>query len=1273
MADFGGRYGKGDNTRPMNGTPTAGAGNPRAVSKLTIVLGNNGNTPSQDTEYHEDYRKEEIHPDFSSSTFPRRHGSGKSYFRRNENVDTGAYSYAFRRGECRPVHTNDVLTVGSYGSRVSGDSADNGDSHQSSFTRVGSTTEVRVAVSSADPTFRLRIVPPPSPTPTRYGHGNNNIATITHVDNTAEKPLPGLYQELNRCIDGPDFKPPSRSSARPNVVAYAEEERAASANRRQNNNDSGIREQGVYSGGVFVKPRSECFVLKTARHFDKNTGGVNVNRTAPSFKEDARGGFVSQQEKRDRSSVERNNYTLDGPKSKLPSYVSSRPHVQQIVQQLEGENSDTNRNRSRSFSVARQFGHSTDSSEPAVDNKVGRNNRSATEDPAPQPSSLTLPNAAAWGGRYRDSVDAMHSSRAPSCERQRTAGSDMSTPTCATTSDPEAASGDRNYTSSLYLPGSHLRDNTTQRGGLYVRDGNKSSASAPVTPSSESGFVPIDERYDKHSLETGSSQDFSQHYRSEFERQKKQGGVFASSFQSSNEPRDYFQGSWQHDPANASQSHRTRVLSPSRMAETNTAGKPLTSPLTSPLNKTSNSAVTSPTHKLKPLAVQKVSKRSLQTFDLSPISSRSTSRRSSVSSQSGNDSKDLQSLAKNLSEAVSRRRTEGLPSTQHNVQGSNNDLAGVHHGVITGNQGANMNTENKRSASMSPVFSPGDPEQIAPKTPTSPLDNTSQSTSGDTVTIRKDYSSLRVPRPTVLVPSGSSLRTARWAASQSEKPVEKKAISAPTSPDRTKNLHDLTAKLMRDSPAKSPDATLGQHARQDSGLCSPEEEDQGCVMDLEAEKETEIQSRSQSRKKVINLPEVPKILSKLNREEVCSTEVGSPTSIEKFNLKAHLKPLRPKPKSSLSEDEEVCVEKDEKEKETEQWPRRRKKNSSSGPGSEHSGGSEGNGRSRSDPTQERKRGGGDSTENGTVDADLFGSLQSSGPGLPPLTDIGEVNVSADSTLSLSSNATSISDGTADAMYINVCRDVTRSTDVIINASIDSEKNGKSMKKTKSLTWPNGDKTANELGQYTQGIQESTSAPVVSERQEQLDDVRNVARYNTSGQDLHKSDDFNTKPGRNGGNGGLGKRHSSLSDPTPDVQSVKHARAASEPAPMALVQHTTANAEKKPEKKERTRSVGEQQKPAPRRRQPILPGQHFLRPQLLNIQMSESTPDLSKSKSPDSPSMILGPKPGSCATLPRATSEKKGGELSPASRRKQKQLVSPFNISLHFFKINKLSF
>ena len=404
------------------------------------------------------------------------------------------------------------------------------------------------------------------------------------------------------------------------------------------------------------------------------------------------------------------------------------------------------------------------------------------------------------------------------------------------------------------------------------------------------------------------------------------------------------------------------------MAETNTSGKPLISPLTSPLNKTSNSAITSPTRQLKPLAVQKVSKRSLQTFDLSPISSRSTSRRSSVSSQSGNDSKDLQNLAKNLSEAVSRRRTESVPSTQLNVQGSNNDLSGVHHGVL-GNQGANMNTENTRNTNMSPVFSsPGDPEQSAPKTPTSPLlvDNTSQNTGverSDSITIRKDYSSLRVPRPTVLVPSGSSLRTARWAASQSEKPTEKKTVSAPTSPDRTKNLHDLTAKLMRDSPAKSPDTSVNQHVRQDSGLCSPEEEDQGCVMDLEIEKEPEIQTRSQGRKKGINLPEVPKILSKFSREEVSTTEVGSPTSKEKFNLKAHLKPLRPKPKSSLSEDEELCVEKNEKEKETDQLPRRRKKNSASGPGSDHSGGLEGNGRSRSDPTQERSRSGGDSAEN----------------------------------------------------------------------------------------------------------------------------------------------------------------------------------------------------------------------------------------------------------------------------------------------------------------------
>nr|XP_054754694.1 uncharacterized protein LOC129260758 [Lytechinus pictus] len=1247
------------------GSPVSGSS--RAVSKLTIVLGNNGNQNAQDAEYHTEYRTErrieETYTEYSSSTFPRRHGSAKSHMRRRgDGPDTGAYSYAFRRGECRPVHTNNISAVGSYESRGT-DSADYGEI-QSSYTRIENGTEVRFAVSSADPNVRLRIIPSSHPQ-SRHGHGNNNIATITHVNTTNEQPLSGSYQELNRCIDETELKTSSRTTDRSNVGSYGGDERPAAPNPRYDNDDTGIRAQGVYSGGVFVKPRSECFVLKTARQFDSKNGagGVNVNRSGPSINEDAKGGrFVSPQENRERASVERStgNYMVDGLKSnsKTSSLTSnSRPHVQQIVQQLEGDNSETIRNRGRSFSFVRHLGTNVDLSEPCVDNKLGRNNRSESEDPAPhQPSSLTLSNAGAWGGRYPDSVDAMHSSRAPSCEGQRTAGSDMSTSTFAASSDSDAASGERNYSSSLYLQGNQLRDvGASQRGGLYVRDGNK-AASAPATPSNEPGYEsPADEHYDKQTLGdlTSQSHDRSQRYRSDFERQRKQGGIFSSSFQSGNDSRDYSFGGTQHDSSNTAHAHRTRVLSPNRIGEGESGAKPLTSP----------SSKTSPTHKLKPLAVQKVSKRSLQTFDFSPISSRSTSRRSSVSSQSGNDSKDLQNLAKNLSEAVSRRRTEGMSSSSHSSQGSNNDLTSVH------NTGSQAEGKHVRSESMSPVF-PSEqntgpsPNQL--KTPTSPADSTYQNMSGDTVTIRKDYSSLKVPRPNVLVPSGSLSRTSRWASASSshtEKPTTK-AVSAPTSPDHSRNLQDLTAKLIRDSPAKSPKHPTVHHTKQDSGLCSPDEEDQGCVMDLDHEKEQEIEVQPShfGRKKGINLPEVPKILSKFNnREDASLNEVASPTSIEKFSLKAHLKPLRPKQKTSISEDEDSYAEKEEREAESGQWARRRKKNSASAfPSSEFSGGgAEGNGRSRSDPTQERKRGGGDNCEPTALDADMFGSLQSSGQGLPPLTDIGEVNLSEDS---LSSHNTSISDATADAMFINVCRDVTRGTDVIINASIENEeKNGKMIKKTKSLTWPNGDKTTNELSQYTQGIQESTSAPVVSERQEDVAKAQEINRRYSPGQATHLSseseDSVSNQPlGRNGGNVTHGKRHSSLSDPTSEVQAIKHVRAASEPAtmPVAPKNASSKNAGTPPQMHERTKSVGEQQKPRPARRQPILPGQHFLRPQMLNIHMS--TPDLSKAKTPDSPSLAPGPKAGSCATLPRATSDKKGGELSPASRRRQKQQV-----------------
>ena len=724
----------------------------------------------------------------------------------------------------------------------------------------------------------------------------------------------------------------------------------------------------------------------------------------------------------------------------------------------------------------------------------------------------------------------------------------------------------------------------------------------------------------------------------------------------------------------------------------------------------------------KPLAVSrlaKVSRKNLQSFeDLSPISSRSTSRRSSVSSTGALEPKDLHALEKEFSEAM--RRSGNQPRSVSDVEYDLTSPSLYRKEFPYPGQSLKAVSE---EGSLGDISESERTNDMADMNRASPTDSVYSETDCAKMSIRVDFSNLRVGRPTLEGLRSTETRTfTKRSSSETRLPITvdlSTPMSAPASPVRT--LQDLTAKMrgrgfnyteVQITPPMSPEP-------------SEPGDDEGCVLSEPHEWPVSDITPRRSRKTGKFMPEVPEILLK-NKEEL-EREAST-----KFTLKANLKPLNTKHRTAevLIGGKQVTHQRLtgagatyielKSEKVDTPSSRRRKKYATSVQSSLDGSGSNGetNGRSRSDPTQERKRSVSD-LEGSSIDNHLFGTLQGSKTSLSQSnnSNLGSSGVSTESTLSISSVATSISDTTADQMYINVYEDVTNEPGGVINNNLD-EKNDKSLKK-KSLTWPNGDKSPNELMEYAQGIQVANSEPTVSDRQEQLTEIQEVARYGAPGKVDPTPEEDNSqcltvdnkqrtvtletnasnkspevsrrKPPQKRNRGGSGealeqelksaeklRRQGSLSEKQVPNKISPTGNKTPSPEPPAVPSKPFVR------KHERSQSAGPTGHPPERktavRKKPIIPPPekgHLLRPVLQQTQLSGSSPELNlqpphRSQTTDaliSPTRSKGP-PGNqtCATLPRAAAKVKDSDLSPGSRRRKKQQVS-YNCFVNFPNIN----
>lgn len=721
-------------------------------------------------------------------------------------------------------------------------------------------------------------------------------------------------------------------------------------------------------------------------------------------------------------------------------------------------------------------------------------------------------------------------------------------------------------------------------------------------------------------------------------------------------------------------------------------------PITSPKSPDSGTTATypdsgitspSPTRQIfKPLAVKrltKTSKKSLTSFDdlQSPVSSPYSSRRSSISSVGTIDQSEGSSVAENRARLVSAF----VLSTQNTAASRYRDLSSVQ----TLNQSSPTRVDNVRRSMARNQDSPT-------SDPTSPQLCES---GGTKFPLRMDFNSLKIG-------SVDNLRSpSRSVTPKRTKPDHGIAsASAPTSPVRT--LQKLTFK-MRDIRQEFTDIPPSDLMRPMSpSTVSEPGEDEGCVRDFDWPG-TQSLPRPRRKNRMV-IPELPEVLM-ARTKEVHDSMQSSPSPIDKFNLKAPLKPLNVRrqinntPVSSPIMDTMVEESIDESEPPIPSTRKKERRKKMAGLGqsvSEGGVGSNGdNGRSRSDPTQDRKRGSlSEEIENNSVDSQFFEALQIEGGQIVPASRVLGTNVVSESSQSISSTATSISDATAEQQFIHVLREVTHHPDGLINSSnLDSqERNGKLKSKAKSRTWPNGDKSQNELDQYTQGIQVSTSTPTVSDRQNDLDDLQ--------GDGLHASHAKSESLLVSGGKERVNLQLALESPHSPQMQRKwsqgsagnsngeslkeglkqkllqhghqpeKHLRTSSEPSSSTLspVDDSAVPSASKPVVTiTRSHSMGpDQHHPLDRkmRKKPIIPPPqpgHSLRP-VMQAHMSESTPNLAvephKSRVTDalvSPTIvksnrILGAKGGS-STLPRSAKDKSGGELSPGTRRKLKQQVS----------------
>ncbi|XP_022099543.1 rho guanine nucleotide exchange factor 17-like isoform X3 [Acanthaster planci] len=746
-------------------------------------------------------------------------------------------------------------------------------------------------------------------------------------------------------------------------------------------------------------------------------------------------------------------------------------------------------------------------------------------------------------------------------------------------------------------------------------------------------------------------------------------------------------------------------------SKVNTA-PPVTSPK-SPDSVTSlshtESGITSPGQTrqvFKPLAVKrltKTTKKNLASFDelQSPVSSPYSSRRSSVSSVGTVDQSEG-SVAENRARLVSAF----VLSTQNNTATSRyRDWSGTH----TPSQTIPLKVDNVRRTMAR--------NQDSPTSASDPSSPQLSESGGTKLTLRMDFNSLKIGSVENLKSQSRSVT--------SKKVIPDKNIasmSAPTSPVRT--LQKLTSK-MRGRRQEYTDIPHGEFTRPMSPASEPGE-DEGCVRDFEWPPASQTLPRPRRKNRMV-IPELPEVLLARSKEVSGGTQASTSSPMDKFNLKAPLRPLNVKKQSETTPASSSPVMDTMAEEATDEFlsssvrkKERRKKFGALGQSvTEGSGGNNGeNGRSRSDPTQDRKRGSfSEEIEKTSVDSQFFEALQIQGVHghIPTASSLGTTVVSTESSQSISSTATSISDATAEQQYMHVLQEVTHHPDGLINSSnLDSqERNGKLKSKVKSRTWPNGDKAPNELDQYTQGIQVSTSNPTVSDRQEEIDRLHRGEEPD----DLRaKSENLLTPGGKErvnlqlaldsphspqmprNRNWGSRSGYEELPEPQENtsevlqhqgcsskqslIQADKHVRSASEPATtLSPADDTAVPSLRKPVVTiTRSQSMGPnqhhpQERKFPLRKKAIIPPPqpgHSLRP-VMQAHMSESTPNLASephaSRVTDalvSPTIsksnrILASQIGS-STLPRSNKDK-SVELSPATRRKRKQQ----DIKLHIMQ------
>lgn len=601
---------------------------------------------------------------------------------------------------------------------------------------------------------------------------------------------------------------------------------------------------------------------------------------------------------------------------------------------------------------------------------------------------------------------------------------------------------------------------------------------------------------------------------------------------------------------------------------------------------------------LKPLGVTKlakVSRKSLQSFEeFTPNSSPTASRRSSISSQ------DLSDATNEVKVLLARDVNVGEPSG-HSVRVSAVQLP--------------KKTSSFRQSSLETDVRVS-PMESSKRYPNEEETPDVKSLSG----LRTDFSAFRLHVSPLNSPK-AFIRT--------------HATSAPSSPVRS--LQGLTIK-MKETPPVSP--LLSPRDKRPFSPMSEPAEDQGCVPDIQDEIESCSQTlpRHFSRRRPKTAPSVPTALLR----EVTSVEKELKDKVSSYRdmnspLKFSFQPINMKIKEDTSSDSDRTI----LPHGNSSLIKKNKKPSFSGQSGDFSeSNGESNGRSKSDPTQDRKRSGG----SGEC---VFENLHESKKG-----QSNSSIVSAESALSISSANTTLSDPNIDESFVNAYEDVLYEADGSICDGVDQNKTGKTQLKQKSLTWPNGEKSENDLAEYcSDKINMASSAPEVSELETTSSGENSSRSRNRSPVLMPKQQSLTDSP----------KRADSFSDPS--VDSVRHKRSTSEPVPVAIhLSHADSGSERQLPTLTVTTSQESGLSRRVERKKPIITsiqGTQFLQPEPLEDQHTTtgSTPDLSQNSRNSRLESLMST--GSSASLPRKSAISKVGELSPKTKQKKKKEVSTY--------------